>query len=203
MQTGAWRRRLPVVLLLLAMVLGFLPVPAAAQDPANETPTVTIPETTLVTVTPTETTTDLKSPPGVGLLAAPPPSIDVSVDPAIVIFGGAGGMLVPATYTTNVTVTVQAQGVANWYLRAEDTTPGTGAKGFLYRYTPPGNLTAPFRIWDFTIPGFRPIGTGSDIFYSSTKPGKSTVETPFMQETGRTDLSGSYTLLVAFTATTS
>jgi hypothetical protein len=217
MRTGA-------VLLLAVLVLAVLP--AAAQAEPALTPDLTVtPAGTTPEVTPTETPvpppavttpeaipsqTAALSPPDMPLprgpvVQAPPPSLDVSVDPAAVSFGGGGVMRVPATYHAWVNVTVQAQGVQNWFLRAEDITPGTAHKGFLSSTSPARNLSRPLEIWDFTLipAGFRAVGTGNTVWYSSTKPGKSEVITRFRQGTTKDDLYGVYTMTVSFTASTS
>jgi hypothetical protein len=221
MQRGAGLRKLPVVLLLAALLIacpGVLPFIAGAQEPTTgETlapdSNVTLQETRTVTPEMTVTGTPVAppgesfndiSPVGMDLLAAPAPGIDVSVNPATVSFGGAR-MAVPGYHQANVTVTVQASGVKDWFLRAEDTTPGNPSKGFLYSFSPARNLSSSLMIWDFTLipPGFRPLGTGNDVFYVSDKGGKTTVDALFMQEATTMDRSGTYTLIVTFTATTS
>jgi len=205
-------------LILAVLILAVLPV-AAQDDLAVGTPVpdlnTTPAETPVATpdVTPTETPVpppDTLVPPGPGrgiVLApqAPPPSLDITVDPASVSFGGPGGMLVPDAYHAWVNVTVQAQGVKDWFLRAEDTTAGTTHKGFLSSTSPARNLSRPLEIWDFTLvpERFRAVGTGNSIWYSSTKPGKSEVITRFRQGTATDDLYGVYSMTVSFTASTS
>jgi hypothetical protein len=210
-----------------------VPVSAGAQDPgaevtptmdanitlpvtevpgANITPAETAAETPMATPVTTSTETPAVPPEGDlsletqegAILLAAPSGISISVNPVIAIFGGTGGMRIPGSYQSPVTVTVQVRGVQNWYLRAEDTSPGTPSKGFLYCAAPPRNLTTPLGIWDFTLPtpGFRNLGRGNTIFFSSQKPGKTTVDARFMQNTTVKDLSCTYSMVVTFTGTT-
>jgi hypothetical protein len=218
MRTGA-------ALLLALLILAVLPVAAQAEPAPSLTPDLTVtpagttsemtpipPLTPPVVTTPEAipTQTPALSPPDMPLprgpvVQAPPPSLDVSVDPAAVSFGGGGVMRVPATYHAWVNVTVQAQGVQNWFLRAEDITPLTAHKGFLSSTSPARNLSRPLEIWDFTLvpAGFRAVGPGNSVWYTSTKPGKSEVITRFRQGTATDDLYGVYTMTVSFTASTS
>jgi hypothetical protein len=174
------------------------------ETPVETTPAAAVTTTTEATVpTPDEDIPlDIME---AGILAAPPTGITISVNPAIAIFGGTSGMRVPGSYQSPVTVTVQARGIPNWYLRAGDTSPGTPSKGFLYCTASTRNLTSPLKIWDFTLatPGFRDLGSGNTIFYSSTKPGKTTVDARFMQNTTTKDRACTYSMIVTFTGTTS
>lgn len=205
------------VLLLGAVAVAMLSVPAAAQDGSgNETPAVDqATPAGILPVTGQETPapdTGARGEPGAlahpasvqGDVAAAAASLDIAVDPASVTLGDAGGMAIPGSYQASVTITISASGIRDWNLGAEDTTPGNPRKGFMFSSSPVRNLATPFRIWDYTRspPDFRDLGTGPNTWYRGSKPGKSTVTALFRQDTTRTDLAGTYSLVVTFTATT-
>jgi len=128
-----------------------------------------------------------------------PTGTTVSVVPNTIALGT---IQPPVTYDgLQVYVNVTTYESVFWTLKAQDTTPGSSAKGFLYSTTPVRNLTTPFRIWDYTqgTPSYQPLGPGIHLWYTGEGTGSTNVSAKFQQEITRNDLSGSYNMVVTFT----
>jgi hypothetical protein len=128
-----------------------------------------------------------------------PTGTTVSVVPSTISLGT---IQPPVTYDPlQVYVNVTTYESVNWVLKAQDTTPGSTSKGFLYSTIPVRNLTTPFRLWDFTLPApaYQPLGSGIYTWYSGVGTGSTNVSAKFQQEVTRNDLAGSYNMVVTFT----
>ena len=128
-----------------------------------------------------------------------PTGTTVSVVPNTITLGT---ITPPATYDSlQVYVNVTTYESVYWTLKAQDSTPGSTAKGFLYSTTPVRNLTVPFRLWDYTLgtPGYQPLGAGIYTWYTGQGSGSTNVTARFQQEVTRNDLAGSYNMVVTFT----
>jgi hypothetical protein len=108
----------------------------------------------------------------------------------------------PYTYDgLGVSVNTSTYDTLNWVLKAEDTTPGSTSKGYMYSASPVRSLTNPFEIYDYTLstPAYQPIGTSTYTWYTGVGTGWTNVSAFFHQEVTRNDLSGAYSMIVTFT----
>jgi len=113
-----------------------------------------------------------------------------------------GTITPPATFDPlQVYVNVTTYDSVYWSLKAQDTTPASTTKGFMYSTSPVRNLTSPFEIWDFTLgsPAYQPLGTGIYTFYNGQGTGSTNVSARFRQDVTRNDLFGAYNMIVTFT----
>jgi hypothetical protein len=113
-----------------------------------------------------------------------------------------GTITPPVTFDPlQVYVNVTTYDSVSWSLKAQDTTPSSTTKGFMYSTSPVRNLTSPFQIWDFTLgtPAYEPLGTGIYTFYNGQGTGSTNVSARFRQDVTRNDLSGAYNMIVTFT----
>jgi hypothetical protein len=129
-----------------------------------------------------------------------PGGTTINVNPASISLGT---IQVPHLYTgLAVAITITNFDYVNWNLQAQDTTPGTGSPGFMNSTAPvPRNLTAPFRLRDFTLPtpAYRSLGPVASTFYNGHATGTTTVNALFEQDVRTTDLAGTYTIVVTIT----
>lgn len=152
------------------LVLALLAIPAAVAAGSTATISGTIPSGTTITVTPATMSLGTVMPPRVF-----------------------DGLTVAVNLTTGEMV--------NWRLLAQDLT-GSGSPGFMYSSANGRYLTQPFKIKDLTLTpnAYVPLNTGPVTWYNGVGTGITNVNALFHQDIERTDLSGSYQIVVTFTS---
>ena len=128
-----------------------------------------------------------------------PSGTTITVSPSTISLG----TIAPPVIYEGLAVSVNTSNFdsLDWVLKAQDTTPASTTKGFMYSAAPVRNLTNQFQIWDFTLgsPAYQAIGPGTYTWYNGHGSGWTNLTALFRQEITREDLAGAYSLIVTFT----